>query len=318
MADHLEDLSFLDENKKQKIHFKDILFTVMRNIHWLLLCGVLGTLIAGYLVRHQDRVYESDARVLIKGSSTNNAESAVRETSVRSMFSTRSLYNSSINNEMMILTSETAVREVTQNLKLHIVYSTKTRVVNRNKDLYGESPYTIDFVDDNEEAVFFIDAVAKDENTVTLTPSEGSVLTIPFEDTTATPFGRIVVHKTWFFIDDYIDHPVRIIHNSLSTTAEHYRRALQVSRDNEVNTIVNISLRDASPIRAAEVINELIRVYNEDAIKDKKRIINDTYEYINGRLALLHSDLSTKENELADFKRENKLLDISSFGQNYL
>ena len=162
MADHLEDLSFLDENKKQKIHFKDILFTVMRNIHWLLLCGVLGTLIAGYLVRHQDRVYESDARVLIKGSSTNNAESAVRETSVRSMFSTRSLYNTSINNEMMILTSETAVREVTQNLKLHIVYSTKTRVVNRNKDLYGESPYTIDFVDDNEEAVFFIDAVAKD------------------------------------------------------------------------------------------------------------------------------------------------------------
>ena len=318
MADTMEDISFLNENKKQKIHFKDVLFTVLRNIHWLILCGALGTFIAGYLVRHQDRVYESSARVLIKGSSTNNNENAAREASVRTMFSTRSLYNSSINNEMMILTSATAIREMAQNLKLHITYSTKTRVVSRNKDLYGESPYTLDFIDDNEEAAFYLEAVAQNENTILLTPSEGNPITIPFEDTTATPFGRIVVHKTWFFTNDYIGHPVRITHNCLSAVAEHYRHALQVSRDDERNTIVNISLRDASPIRAAEIINEVIRIYNEDAIKDKKRIINDTYEYINGRLAILHSDLGTQENALADFKRENQLLDISSFGQNYL
>ena len=321
MADNKDNnISFLDEGKKQKIHIKDILFTILRNIHWLVLCGAIGTFVAGYYVRHQDRVYESSARLLIKGSSVgnNNTESSIREASVKNMFSTRSLYNSSINNEMMILTSEVALREVAKNLKLNIVYTTKTRLVNRNKDLYGESPYTIDFIDDNDEASFQLDIVAKDDSTVSITPSEGSAMTVPFEDTVASPFGRIVVHKTFFFTNDYKDHPVKVIHNNLNATAENYRNALQVSRDNDMNTIVNIVLRDASPIRAAEVINEVIRVYNEDAVKDKKRIINETYEYINSRLATLHADLSSKENEIASFKRDNQLLDISSFGQSYL
>ena len=98
---------------------------------------------------------------------------------------------------------------------------------------------------------------------------------VPFvahkRDNTAD-FGRIVIHKTYFFNNDYKGHPVKVTHNSVSATVAHYREALQVSRDNDMNTIVNIVLRDASPIRAAEFINEVIRVYNEDAIKDKKRI----------------------------------------------
>ncbi len=265
------ELSFLDEKKKSNIHVKDILFTVLRNLHWLLICGALGAFIAGYYVRHQDRVYESYARVLIKGSSTgSSSESTMREASVKNMFSTRSLYNSSINNEMMILTSETAIREVAQNLKLHIFYTSKTRLVNRTKDLYGESPYTIDFIDDNEDAYFTIKAVAKDEQRITLTSNEIGEQTVPFEDTVATPYGRIVVHKTWFFTPSFLNEDVTVTHNSISATADRYRGAMQVSRDNDMNTIINITLRDASPIRAAEVINEAIRVYNEDAIKDKK------------------------------------------------
>ena len=67
MADNKDsNTSFLSEGKKQEIHIKDILFTLLRNIPWLLICGAVGTFIAGYYVRHQDRIYESSARVLIK------------------------------------------------------------------------------------------------------------------------------------------------------------------------------------------------------------------------------------------------------------
>lgn len=127
------DTSFLEDKKTQKIHIKDILFTILRNIHWLVLCGALGALIAGYYVRHQNRVYESTARLLIKGSSTNSGENTVREASIKNMFSTRTLYNSTINNEMMILTSKSAMTEVARNLKLNVVYTAKTRLVNRTK-----------------------------------------------------------------------------------------------------------------------------------------------------------------------------------------
>ncbi len=129
--------SFLDQKTGPKVHVKDVLVIVMRNLHWLLLCGAIGALVSGYWVRHQNRVYESSARLLIKGSSTGSGSdvSTMREASIKSMFANKSLYNSSINNEMMILSSKSAMLEVAKNLDLNVVYTTKTRLVNRVKDL---------------------------------------------------------------------------------------------------------------------------------------------------------------------------------------
>ena len=314
-----KELSFLDEKKGPKIHVKDVLFILLRNLHWLIICGALGAVIAGYTVRHQNRVYMSSARVLIKGSSTGSGDNAMREASVKNMFSTRSLYNSSINNEMMILTSKSAMLEVAQNLKLNIRYTTKTRIIGREKDLYGESPFTVDFIDNGEEDYAAFDIIAKNEKTYDIHLGENyDPIHAAFGDTVATPFGRVVVNTTWFFNNEASATPVHVEHNSMLATAERYRAALRVGRDDDFNTIINIVLQDASPIRAAEVINEVIRVYNDDAIKDRKRIIAYTYDYINERLKLLQTDLGIQENALAGFKREHQLLDLSSFGQSYL
>ena len=225
MADEKKntETSFLEEKKTQKIHIKDILFTLLRNIHWLALCGLLGAVIAGYYVRHQNRVYESNARILIKGSSTGNNENSLREASIKNMFSTKSLYNSSINNEMMMLTSKSALTEVARNLKLNIVYTAKTRLVNRTKDLYGESPFTIDFIDNDEEDYVSFTATVADENSFTLTMPDYEPLKVTFDDTVATPFGRIVAHKTWFFNTSFRETPINVVHYSLNAAAERYR-----------------------------------------------------------------------------------------------
>ena len=160
------DTSFLEEKSTQKIHIKDVLFIVLRNLHWLVLCGAIGAFVAFFNVHHQNRVYESNARMLIKGSSTGSSENTVREATVRNMFSTRALYNSNINNEMMILTSKSAITEVAQNLKLNVTYTQKTRIVNRTKDLYGESPIEVVFINDNEDDWFGFEATPIDSNTV--------------------------------------------------------------------------------------------------------------------------------------------------------
>ena len=313
------DTSFLDEKGGTKIHIKDVLFIVLRNLHWLILFAVAGALVAYFNVHQQNRVYQSTARVLIKGSSTGGNDGAVREANVRNMFNTRSLYNSNINNEMMILTSKSAITEVVQNLKLAVTYTQKTRIVNRVKDLYGECPVEVSFIDDNEEDWFSFDVTPIDSVTVTANIAGYEPLQINLGDTVATPLGcRIVIAKTWFYTPGVYNNSITVTHRSLNATVDYYRYALQVSRDDDFNSIVNITLQDPSPIRAADVINEAIRVYNDDAIRDKKRIIAYTYDYINERLQLLHSDLGIEESALANFKRENQLLNISEYGQSYL
>ena len=160
------DTSFLEEKSTKKIHIKDVLFIILRNLHWLVLCGTIGAFGAYFYAHHQNRVYESNARILIKGSSTGSNDNTMREATVRNMFSTRSLYNSNINNEMMILTSKSAITEVTRNLKLNTTYTQKTRIVNRIKDLYGESPVEVTFINDNEDDWFNFNLTPKDDTTV--------------------------------------------------------------------------------------------------------------------------------------------------------
>ena len=312
------DTSFLDEKKGPKLHIKDVLFIVLRNAHWLLLCGAVGALVAGYSVRHQNRVYESNAQLLIKGSTTGSSENSVREASVRSMFSTKSLFNSNINNEIQILTSKNALTDVATNLKLNIRYTAKTKIVNRVKDLYGESPIEVTFVDVNPEDWVALEVTPIDDNTCRLAFDGYEPQDETYGDTVATPTGRIVVTRTWFMTPSYYGTAINVSHAAMSATAEQYRGALSVVRNDDFNSIINISLHDASPIRAADVINEAIRVYNEDFIRDKQRIIAYTYDYINQRLQMLQSDLGIQENALAGIKREHNLLDLSNFGQSYL
>ena len=47
MADETRntEISFLEEKKGPKLHVKDILFIVLRNLHWLILCGAVGAVI---------------------------------------------------------------------------------------------------------------------------------------------------------------------------------------------------------------------------------------------------------------------------------
>ena len=126
------------------------------------------------------------------------------------------------------------------------------------------------------------------------------------------------MRPTWFYQPSFYRIPIRVTRVSPYSVSDYFRNALRVERESDISTIVNIALRDPSPIRAADVINEVVRVYNEDAVNDKKRIIAYTYDYINERIAMIHSDLGTQESALASFKRENLLLDVNAYGQAYL
>lgn len=311
------DLAFLDGKKNKPIHIKDILFTILRNIHWLILCGAIGALVANFIVRRQDRIYESSAKVVLRGN-TNNGDNTLREASVKGMFTNKPLYNSTINNEVMILTSKTTMLRVVENLKLNVSYIAYSKVLKRKKDLYGESPITVSFVDNNDNEYVSLSITPVNNDHIRIQYGEFNTILAPIDDTIATAAGRIVVNRTWFYTPEYYNTPIIVTHAKTMDMAEYYRHAINVIRDDDYNTIVNLSLRDLSPMRAADLINEVIKVYNEDAINDKKRIIAYTYDYINERLSLLHSDLGDQETALATFKRDNQLLDIDNYGQSYM
>ena len=68
------DLSFLEKKDANALSLKDIYFTVMRHIHWILLGAVIGGIVAYFRSDRSDRIYESHARIKINSVTRNRLD----------------------------------------------------------------------------------------------------------------------------------------------------------------------------------------------------------------------------------------------------
>ena len=312
-------LSFLDEKQSVSFHIKDLVFLLLRNIHWLLICALIGGVIANFVARRQDKVYQSHAKIMIRsGNNIGLNDNDTRALTIRSAIGLRPFYASTINNEMMILTSKTTIRKAVEDLHLNIVYSTHTRFTHRDKDLYGISPVEIEMADDDFPLPNRLVITILDEGHALLSRSGHPSLYVPFNKVVITPMGRMTVRKTWAFENNYIGQEITVENRDLTSVAEYYRWRLDVQRDSEKNTILNLSMHDSSPQRCADFINTVIRVYNDGAVNDKKRIISDTYNYINERINIISGDLDAQESAMANYRSSNDVVTSSTVSERYI
>ena len=316
-----EQSSFLDDeaNTNYLFSLKDLFQIILHNLHWFALCALVGGLVAAWYVRRQDHYYASSAKVLIKdpGSSTNDfRESELLNTVTNSKTGVFSL--ATLTNEMIIMTSKSTVEKVARNLKLNVVYTAHTKMVRRVKDLYGESPVVVDFHDLAENAQASLVVTPVDSARIELSVNGEAPVTAALRDTVLTSIGRLSVTPTINYYESCYGTPVTVTHRGMAGVVAAYRRAVKLTREDEVGSVVNLSLRDLSPQRAADILNELIRVYNDDAVADKIKVIESSYDFINGRLATIDSDLNKHERAVAAFKRENKVIDAKALGENYM
>ena len=229
--------SFFDESATSGFKFKDMIFLVLRNLHWFVICALIGGVIAYYKVRKEDRIYESYASLLIKTSVNSGSESFRGSTALNAI--TGGPIISTVNNEIMILKSQSNMEAMVRELNLNVSYSYKTKVSRRNKDLYKEAPVEVDFpeMDEQSNATFSVKPLDKEH--VLLDDFGGDIpaMEVRLEDTVIAPFGKIVIRPTWRY-NDFYGVPITVSHRSVSSVASSYRGRVGVRRDNEKNAIL--------------------------------------------------------------------------------
>ena len=105
------DLSFLEKKDANSLSGKDIFFTVVRNLHWLILCALVWRRIAYYRSDRQDRIYESHAKVRLNSVTRSRLETGL---SILENITDRrvAITMNAINDEIIVLRSETPMLEV--------------------------------------------------------------------------------------------------------------------------------------------------------------------------------------------------------------
>ena len=282
----------------------DILMYLLSKWYWFVLSiGLFGGY-AWYQYAKTPYYYSRSATVMIKGASRQMRSNGLDR------FQTTSYTN--VSNEILQLKSYKLMRDVVTRLHANIDYVVMDKL--REKELYTQAPIQVRFVDDNRLPVS-LSIKPINQTQVHLSnfdKNPGLTLRANLGDTIQTPAGQMVVTSTLYHTDEWYGQEITIRKNTLDGAASHFLSNLNVSQTNDDAAVLYVGLRDLSTVRAEDVLNTLINIYNEETIKDKNQIAINTENFINERLIKITKELDDVETQIETFKLENEMIDVGS------
>ncbi|OEY73493.1 GumC family protein [Salegentibacter salarius] len=93
---------------------------------------------------------------------------------------------------------------------------------------------------------------------------------------------------------------------------------LDISTSNKLSSVVNLTIRDAVPERAENILNRLILEYNRKIIKDQNELAASTMTFIDERIENVEADLDELEYKIEEYKSNQGVVDLSEQGRLYL
>ena len=296
----------------QGLNLIDIFFYLLSKWKWFLLSVLICGGVAWYIYAKTPKIYFQKATVIIKDPSNKTSSAGLDR------------YDNFINkvnvaNEIYQFRSKKLMAEVVKRVKADVSYQCKDGL--RDNELYTQSPISVTFLDITPGAYSAFTATPRNKNSVTISDINGLEETtriVALNDTIQIPNGRVVITPTNYYNDSWIDVPIRVQKLPIKSTVGYYLSNLGIRQEEDEASILTLSMKDSSPIRAEDMLNMLITVYNEEAINDKNQVAINTADFINDRLIIIESELGGVESDLESFKKENKIVNISSAAGMYM
>lgn len=298
----------------QGLNIVDLFMYLASQWKWFLLSILICGGIAWYNYARAPLVYFRSATVIIKDPSNKASTSGLDRFD-------NFINKVNVANEILQFRSKKLMREVVQRVHADVSYQIKDGL--RSNELYNESPVLVSLPDALPEQSFSFTMTLKDAKTVTLSDFSGIEAKPSYEvalnDTMAIIEGmNVVVTATNYLRDSWLNTPIRVQKLPVESMVNYYKNALGIQQEEEEASILTLALKDSSPARAEDVLNTLITVYNEEAIKEKNQVAVNTANFINERLIIIERELGNVESNLESFKQRNQIVDIASSAGMYM
>jgi len=253
--------------------------------------------------------YKATASLIIKDEKKGNEEASL----VESLNPLRA--KKIIENEIEVLQSKENVEEVVKQLKLYIPIYEKSGW--RKRRIYEKSPFQIE--SQNPVSIKDVDLEIKlsfstENDDVTI----GEKFSGKCGEWIKTPYGilkvNIVTNEP--FEDNGKQYSFRLF--SLKSATESAIERIRVKSANKLSSVVEMEYTDLTPRLAEDVLNQMILMYNEDAVQEKNIAAKNAIRFIEDRLKVLGSDLTEIERKIEQYKANTGAVDISKQGQLFL
>lgn len=303
-----------NNNEENEIGLDLILDKVRQ--HWkyyalsVVLCLIVGTI----YTRNKTRVYQITAKVLLKDDEKGTFSS---QSDMLADFGFQSS-NSNVENEIEVLNSKSVVRMAVLHSGLYTQYHVNGLFSSR--PIYkGASPIQLTILEDDlnnlnsalrisltlgsdslYQAVYEYSSYAENLDIVSQPVKIGS---FPF--VLKTEKGDILLTKN-SEASKLKDFTIMVY--PVESAVMRYKSSLMVSPISKTASVSIIALNDPVPANGIDFVNSLIYSYNKQSDEDKNTIARKTEKFISERIQIVGDDLKGKEQHLADYKTENKIV----------
>lgn len=234
---------------------------------------------------------------------------------------TNSTYNSvSVAGEILQLRSKELMRQTIDRIGGDISYTVQKRL--RDHELYTDSPVDVKVLGLSSEDSYSVVIVPLDAKHILMQDwgqeGESKKLKVPLNNEVQTPFGKILITANSNYTDAAFGQAIRVTKYPREMMVAYYMNNLKIQQLEDDASLLQITMEDSSPKRAADLITTLITVYNEVSTADKNQIAINTASFIRERLAIIESELGTVETNIERLKTSNQGVDVVTAGQMYL
>lgn len=307
--------SIVEEQGKKNI-INEALKPYLRNWIWFLVIPILSLVIVYIYIKQATPVYKIQSSVLIKDAkkapSTTTGEFAV----LQDLSGLGGMGTNSIENEIEIFKSKKMMYDVVKKLELQNTVYTKSGL--KTKELYKDtSPIIIHTINEkpftkNPEKPISIKISGND---ITLSSEElPKDIKTTFNKTVSLPYANLIIERNTKFNKLKAGEigEMYFYYSTLENTLNSWQSKLNVYLVNKDATVIGLSLNYPNIDKAKEILNNLVSVYNNEAISEKNSESQKTKDFIDDRINIISNELGQVENQKENFKASNKIVDIET------
>ncbi|KUY27446.1 GumC family protein [Elizabethkingia ursingii] len=298
------------DRTEHSINLLDILKYLLHHWKWFLLSIVV---FGGYFYYQYSKtpfVYNQSEIVMIK--TPSNTPTTAR---ITRSFGTNTV---SVKDEIIQLKSKELMRLVVDRTGADKSYKIHSGL--RDNELYKKSPIQVQVEGKGSESNYKFIITPIDAGHVILKnlDREGkNEQKIMLNKWVVTPVGKVLVAPSKYYKPDYYGTDIHVEKYSREAIMGYFVGNMNIQQMEEEATLLKVTMDDESPERAADVLTELINVYNEVYLQDKNKIAVNTANFIKERLAIIEGELGAVESNVENLKIANQGVDITTAGGIY-
>ncbi|RNL51119.1 GumC family protein [Pedobacter jejuensis] len=289
------------QSVSQQIDFYKIFRVFLSRWYWVAGMVIIALVIAKIYLWYTPPIYQTSASLKLED--TNPAISTGGPAAMQNYN-----YTDKIQAESFVIRSNEVILNAVKNIDYKISYYIKGRI--RTTETYPNVPFVIEIV--KQDSVNFNRSLYQ----VEAVNEQSFSIKNALEDSKKTyRYGENITAGNMIFrIRDKIP-PKSIYQFKFNTKEDFIGRAmggLNIGEAARFTNVMSLSQTDGNPQFASDILNAIMKEYVLYDVIQRRRSAMQTVEFIDNQLGFINTETGKSGSNLANFKTQNKIVDLSS------